>query len=67
MAFPTTTTPNAGDLILVGPNATVPPGLYLVLNGAAPFTVGPADQGLNPMSTIGTVAQASILAVYKSD
>lgn len=76
-SFPTATTPNLGDLILVGSNpytssgaaaatATPEPGLYIVLNTTAPYTVAPAIAG-NPAQAVGLkVPQAVVLAVYRS-
>ena len=76
-SFPTATTPNLGDLILVGPNpytssgaapatATPEAGLYVVLNATAPYTVAPAGWG-NPSQPVGLkVPQAAVLAVYRS-
>jgi hypothetical protein len=70
--FPTSTTPLVGDLILVGPSAnnaptlaSVEPGLYFVLNPAAPYQVAPAVSA-NPTRPVGTVPQAYVLAVYRS-
>ena len=71
-SFPTATTPNLGDLIVVGPStntaptgASVEPGLYVVLNTTAPYQVAPAVSA-NPTRPVGTVPQAYVLAVYRS-